>query len=517
MTTSQTTVTPATKPACDLQQQIRARIDSLSYLPTTAAVAIKFVELGKNPDAEPADYAKVISADSSLSTKLLALANSSWAGVRSRVTTGRMAVNLLGVGTVRTLAISYCMTGLHNELRLTPAESEAFWETSLSKAVAAKQYAAHFDAKLADEAFVAGLFQDFALPVMYAVARESYLALLQNPQIDVPARLQLERDMFGTDHTEIGRALAQKLELPEVFVDTVAFHHNYERLNELVRPAALGDATFAAGALPHALNVWNEADARALEAFLQQHTPDLDMAGFIAAVQVEFNQLFSFFNEGNTPQTQLADLLANTAREAADNTTALVTTMSELLHEAAAGGPEMVTRVRKLENEVNRDQLTGVLNRSGLTAAGERFLVNAARYGIGFAVGYLDVDKFKALNDSFGHAFGDVALQTIVARTNEKLPGDAVVGRMGGDEFVLLFNVAGREDAVDTAEQIVRAIAATSVSDRGVSAPVRASIGLLYATPSTTPQRLDALINAADQQMYQAKHGGGNRVETRVI
>jgi HD-like signal output (HDOD) protein len=82
-----------------LHQQLQARIDSLSYLPTAAAVAMKFVELGQNPNAEPGDYAQIIGADSSLSTKLLALANSSWAGVRNQVTTVRMAVNLLGLGT----------------------------------------------------------------------------------------------------------------------------------------------------------------------------------------------------------------------------------------------------------------------------------------------------------------------------------------------------------------------------------------------------------------------------------
>ena len=179
----------------DMQGQVRARIDSLSYLPTTAAVAMKFVELGKNPDADPADYAKVISADSSLSSKLLALANSSWAGVRNKVTNVQMAVNLLGLGTVRTLAISYCMTGLHNELRLSPQESQMFWQASLCKAVAAQSYARRFDTKLADEAFVAGLFQDFALTVMYATAKEPYLAILQASETPTHVQLQKEPDL----------------------------------------------------------------------------------------------------------------------------------------------------------------------------------------------------------------------------------------------------------------------------------------------------------------------------------
>ena len=110
--------------ATSLEQQIRARIESLSYLPSSAVVAIKFVELGKNLDAAPNDYAKVISADSALSSKILAWANSSWSGVRQHVTKVPIAVNLLGLGTVRALAISYCTAGLHTELRLTVEEPQ---------------------------------------------------------------------------------------------------------------------------------------------------------------------------------------------------------------------------------------------------------------------------------------------------------------------------------------------------------------------------------------------------------
>ena len=96
-----------------LEQQIRERVDGLSYLPTSAAVAMRFVELGKDLDADPNEYAKVISADSALSSKVLALANSSWAGVRHKVTNVRTAVNLLGLGTVHAMTIG---TTRHKDL-----------------------------------------------------------------------------------------------------------------------------------------------------------------------------------------------------------------------------------------------------------------------------------------------------------------------------------------------------------------------------------------------------------------
>ena len=108
-----------------------------------------------------------------------------------------------------------------NELKLSTEESHLFWESSLCKAVAAKKYAGLVEANLADEAFVVGLFQDFALPVMYATARDRFLRILQDSERNVLKQLQQERELFGMDHAEVGRILAQKLQLPDPFVDAI--------------------------------------------------------------------------------------------------------------------------------------------------------------------------------------------------------------------------------------------------------------------------------------------------------
>jgi len=501
----------------DLQRRVMERIDTLSYLPTTAAVAMKFVELGKNPDAEPADYAKVISADSSLSSKLLALANSSWAGVRTKVTTVKMAVNLLGLGTVRTLAISYCMTGLHNELRLSPEESEMFWESALSKAVAAKQYAARLEAKCGDEAFVAGLFQDFALPLLYSVVREPYRRLLENPQTNIESQLEQERKLFGIDHAEVGRALAQKLELPELFIDVVAFHHNYERLTELVESAVLRDAARVASFLPHALGSWCKQDADALDAFLRAQAPAVETAGFVNQVQAEFAKLYAFFNQGKVPHAQLVQLLTQTAKEAADNTTELVGQVNELLREAASMGMAVRDRVQELENEAHRDPLTGALNRQGFLARAKDVLNQAARYGLSLAVGYLDIDQFKLLNDQMGHAFGDQVLQQLAAQVQAALPKEAVFGRLGGDEFALVLSGCAPQDAQALAELMATAIRDNPVRRGTESRQILISLGMLYVKPGRQAPPMEKLLNAADKLMYAAKRGGGNRVEFRAV
>lgn len=492
------------------KREIRARIESLSYLPTATAVAMKFIELGKNPDAEPADYAKIISADSSLSSKILALANSSWAGTRHKVTTVRMAVNLLGLGTVRTLAISYCMTGLHNELRLSPEESHMFWESSLCKAVAAKKYASLLEPKLADEAFVVGLFQDFALPVMYATAREQFLRILQDPEPNILTQLQQERELFGMNHAEAGRILAQKLQLPDMFVDAVVFHHRKDKLAEFIEHRAIADAIFVASLFPHTLNAWHRDDAAALEDFLKQNAPLVD--DFVGQVQAEFNQMYSFFHEGCDPDTDLTDLLARTTREVADNTTNLVGTVNELMRQAASTSLDVVKQHEMLEDQSKRDALTGALNRVGFTGEGEKKLAESARYRLGFAVVYVDIDKFKGLNDRFGHEFGDAALTAVVDRITALVSEGNLIGRMGGDEFLLLLNDCTQEKATQVVQRIIADVATMTIRVRDQSAQLTLSAGLLYVSPSNKQQRIEDAVRAADKLMYVAKRAGGNQV-----
>lgn len=505
--------------AASLEQKVRNKITSLSYLPTTVAVAMKFVELGKNPDTEPVDYARVIEADSSLSSKVLALANSPWFGVRNRVTTVRMAVNLLGLGTVRTLAISYCVAGLHNELKLTPEESRSFWEASLCKAVAARQFAKMIDEGMADEAFIGGMFQDFALPVMYSLAKREIQALLHDVQLSSEDQLDRERGLFHLDHGEIGRILAQKLELPDCFVDAVAFHHHRDQLTELMENPVAGEAVYVASLFPHVLDNWNKTDAETLCAYLDERFAGQENASarFMDTTQKEFNSIYRYFDDDEAPAYRLAELMIEASRDQADNTTHLVNAVQQLMHEAASLGMEMTQLAQsktKLEDKAFRDPLTGVLNREGFTTRAGELLAQAARYQVPVALIYADIDKFKPVNDTLGHESGDRALQTVGVQFSESVRQHDLVGRLGGDEFAVLLYDCREPDAQAVAQRILRAVA-QQVIGRGMR--ISTSIGLVFVESSSRLKSLDALLRVADNLMYRAKQAGGNRVECRIV
>ena len=154
------------------------------------------------------------------------------------------------------------------------------------------------------------------------------------------------------------------------------------------------------------------------------------------------------------------------------------------------------------------DALTGLHNRRGFHRAASDLIAGAAGDPARcFSVVMVDLDGFKAVNDTYGHAIGDMIL-IAVADSLRKAAGDgAVVGRLGGEEFVAA-DITPHGDVADNAERLRTAIAATSwkvTASLGV-----ASVGLMRL--GDTRELISSLIAAADAAMYEAKRAGGNQI-----
>jgi diguanylate cyclase (GGDEF)-like protein/PAS domain S-box-containing protein len=157
------------------------------------------------------------------------------------------------------------------------------------------------------------------------------------------------------------------------------------------------------------------------------------------------------------------------------------------------------------------DPLTGLPNRAFLIGHLQRELSAAARGGGQLVVMLLDIDRFKTVNDTFGHTAGDQLLHQAAARLLDRVRGDDVVARLGGDEFVVACGRLGDETHVAAlAQRVVDAFSEPFVVD-GRQLVLGASVGVAVATGrDTTP---DALLRDADTAMYRAKERGGGRYE----
>ena len=125
----------------------------------------------------------------------------------------------------------------------------------------------------------------------------------------------------------------------------------------------------------------------------------------------------------------------------------------------------------------------------------------------------IDLDHFKAYNDTHGHIAGDSCLQDVARRLQAGLPHDALATRYGGEEFCLVLPGMDPERASALAERLRQSIQAMSAIDAGHGAPaVTASIGVVAQVPHGA-DCADALLSCADRALYQAKEGGRNRVQ----
>jgi two-component system cell cycle response regulator len=170
----------------------------------------------------------------------------------------------------------------------------------------------------------------------------------------------------------------------------------------------------------------------------------------------------------------------------------------------------------RLQAELNRslemavtDGLTGLRNRRYIT----RHLEGLLRAG-GVALLMLDVDRFKTVNDTYGHAAGDQVLQDVALRMRQHLRAVDVVARFGGEEFVVAMAGAGQEEAVQVAERLRESLLDSPVTlEQHKPLAITASIGVAVSRPGDT---LDDLTSAADAALYRAKANGRNRVELAV-
>ena len=164
--------------------------------------------------------------------------------------------------------------------------------------------------------------------------------------------------------------------------------------------------------------------------------------------------------------------------------------------------------LRRLSDEVTTDVLTQVANRRGLFAAFELERARLQDGTAGLAVGLIDIDNFKRLNDTLGHAVGDVALATLAARVKSALrPGDHLA-RFGGEEFVVLLPETPVEQAQQVLTRLQRDLSAALFMHQGRGVLVTFSAGVTAFRPDET---LDAALERADEALYEAKRTGKNR------
>ena len=155
------------------------------------------------------------------------------------------------------------------------------------------------------------------------------------------------------------------------------------------------------------------------------------------------------------------------------------------------------------------DPLTGLLNRRGVERAAARLIAQARRGGRTLSVVVADLDRFKAINDRFGHSLGDVVLRRFADHAVQMVRGSDLVGRLGGEEFVFVLTDTGVGRAAEAMDRL-RAGLPGAIDDLPAPIALTASFGI--AALGDRGDTLDAMIARADEALYRSKDGGRDRI-----
>ena len=173
---------------------------------------------------------------------------------------------------------------------------------------------------------------------------------------------------------------------------------------------------------------------------------------------------------------------------------------------------ELEHKRAQLDVLATRDELTGVHNRRHFLVRADREWSRCRRYDMAGALLMIDVDLFKRVNDLHGHLAGDLMLREIARAAGDTLRQPDMLGRFGGEEFIVFLPHADPLGALDAAERIRERVAQLSLEWRGQA--IRATVSVGVAALDASHDSLAALIQDADQALYAAKDAGRNCVRT---
>jgi HD-like signal output (HDOD) protein len=200
------------------------RILSGGQLPALPQSAISLLQLSKDPNNGPSEYAVPIESDPGLTGQVLKFVNSSYFGFSREISSVKLAITLVGVRTIKNFALWSAVFSLMPNPKCGPFDLKYLWQDSLRRALFARYVAKVLGVRDAEDAFAAALLQDMAVPLLAKEFSDDYIQLLQQRMQGTSRLSDLERERFGWTHADVAGQMARKWKLPEASAKLIERH-----------------------------------------------------------------------------------------------------------------------------------------------------------------------------------------------------------------------------------------------------------------------------------------------------
>jgi diguanylate cyclase (GGDEF)-like protein len=486
----------------DNQQQRQARreqtISQIGRLRLNPGPVLKVMQAHGN---DPDQLIKALAQCPVLSARVIGVANSAGSSAIHRMDTIDRCVRHLGAKQTRTIALTMAMQLMVDQLDVDQELVSRLWASAAFKAVAAQLAAESVSPNEADRAYSLGLLQDIGLPVLLAVDPDFFQDKLAG-SAGKSNWIELERAHFGIDHAELGSVMLQSWNAPADIALQVGRHHKPLNDDDMGWLAEMPSRI--AGLLPH-LDEQTTKDqsqtlAAAHERFLSESYDTLD--ALLATIKQRFRQLGKA--AGGSPQIP-SNFVSQLIECVTGDTFTLAAKVSRLERQLAA----QVDELAFAQQDARSDALTGLLNRRGFESFAQQMLAQAAKADLSVACLMIDLDDFKPINDTHGHAAGDRVLNATAKLLQANTAKGDLVARVGGDEFVILILGDQQGDAHALAQRLHAVCNGKAIAlGNGHDATLAMSIGGVFLEHVTNATTADQLADGADHVMYGIKRAG---------
>lgn len=471
-----------------------------------SVAALQIVRASLQEDTSVAELSRFAEADPAFAIRILALVNSAAFARSRRVQDVKQAAALAGVRGLRNIGLSLALTDMIPRGEI----ADTLLACCVRRATAAKLLAEATGKRPSDDYFAVGLFMDVGLLTR---ARHDPAGAIETARLPARNRLIFERSLGVLEHTEGGAQLAEEFHLPAPLSEAIRRHHEPEppSANDLARVAWVAER-FAA--------LFEGGDADRLRAEAHEAARHLGLSTAQAdAIAAEIPPLAASTAQGLGCVEVTEQVISATIDDANRGLAELnqsyeimVRRLEAIIHEKAQLATRLEEANRRLENMAMTDALTGLANRRAMETVLQRDLSRAERDQTELSILTVDVDHFKRVNDTYGHAVGDVVLVHIANALREGLRAGDISARAGGEEFVVILPSTPLSGALIAAERLRARIEAARIVVEGTTIAITASIGAASIRGPGCAARADDLLRRSDDALYQAKRAGRNRV-----
>jgi len=486
-----------------MAESLLKKFKRTNRLPSPPGTALQILRLCQEEETSVSDMASTLAADPALSMRLLKYANSALIGYSKEITNVRDAVLVLGMKSVRMMALSFSLITTNDKRACQGFDYGRYWSHSVACAVAARELAKLTRQAAPEEAFAVGLLAHIGKLFFAVCIPEKYAGILEAAGGLMKDTTPYENKFFDTDYYNLGADLIKEWGIPQRLADAVRYQRSYNQLQLDSEVKALASLTNSG------INIAAIMDVPHDDQINSPYWETLEQSGLFNSqehLQEIIDKIRNEFHE-------LADVLS-LEKEIINNAEDIQAEAGEVLGELSLTTQLKSEAIEKenqgLMKKALTDALTGIANRAALDKHLKHAWSEALRRKQPIGVIMLDVDLFKKFNDNYGHHVGDLVLKGVAQAITRTVRNVDFVARYGGEEFTVILNNADRMTAAHICVKIRKAVESSVIECEGKQYRVTVSIGsAIMPMPSKniSPQQL---LELADQQLYASKNKGRN-------